>query len=331
MQTSPLPELAFGSSIALTERSVTHLQDRMAAAQGWESRYDAVGAASLFATKTASLELNGLRLTAIAHSPFQSKVVAKTSSTLVVPFAGKGSISQINGRAISITPTVSAAYAPPGERIGRGDYRSMLMVDIDPVRLQSTWSTMAGSKAHQGRMVDVDTPQELPLQVMGRTIAHLCTIVDQFCKSPQTLICLGMDDSFYRLAAMLMQPGHVVASEVSGPPEPLTRKQVDLACQYAMAHLSHTITLTDLERAANLSSRALQYAFLKRFDCTPMAWVRNQRFAKAKLHLASAGPDTTVTSVSLAFGFYSASKFASGYAKRFGELPSVTLSKSRRR
>ena len=119
MTPRPLHDLAFGSGIAITERSVANLQDRMAAAQGWESRYDALGDASLFATQTASLQLNGLRLTAVAHSPFQSKVVVKKYSTLVVPLAGEASVSQINGRSISMVPGESAAFAPPGERIGR--------------------------------------------------------------------------------------------------------------------------------------------------------------------------------------------------------------------
>jgi AraC-like DNA-binding protein len=62
-----------------------------------------------------------------------------------------------------------------------------------------------------------------------------------------------------------------------------------------------------------------------------MEWVRNQRFAKAHERLLTAEPDTTVISVAFAYGFFSTSKFAAGYAKRFGELPSVTLSKSKRR
>ena len=331
MQPQPLHELAFGSGIALSDRSVIKLQDRMAAAQGWESRYDALGDASLFATQTASLQFNGLRLTAVAHSPFQSKVVVKKYSTLVVPLAGEASVSQINGRSIAMVPGESAAFAPPGERIGRGGYRSVLMVDIDPERLQSTWRTMAGSETPRQRMIDIGNPQELSLLTMGRAVPHLCAIVDQFCKTPQALVSLGADESFYRLTAMLLQAGQAVQTDKSTPLEPFTRRRVDLACQFAMANLAHTITLTDLERAANLSSRALQYAFLKRFDCSPMEWVRNQRFTKVQQYLASAEPGTTVTTAALAFGFFSVSKFSSGYARRFGELPSATLGKSRRR
>lgn len=331
MKSQSLHELAFGSSIALTERSVSNLQDRMAAAQGWDSRYDAVGDASLFATQTASLQLNGLRLTAVAHSPFQSKVVVKKYSTLVIPLAGEASVSQINGRSISMAPGESAAFAPPGERIGRGGYRSVLMVDIDPERLQSTWRTMAGSETPRPRMIDIDTPQELSLLAMGRTVPNLCAIVDHFCKTPRDLVNLGVDENFYRLTVILLQAGQALQTDESLPPEPITHRRIDLACKYAMANLAHTITLTDLERAACLSSRALQYAFLKRFDCSPMEWVRNQRFARVYQLLVSADPDTTVTSAALAFGFFSFSKFASGYAKRFGELPSATLANSRRR
>lgn len=325
----PLHDLAFGCSIAKTERSVINLQERMALAQGWDSHYDAVGDTSLFATQTASLQLKDLRLTAISHSPFQSKVVVKNSCTLVVPLQGEHSVSQINGKSILMAPGVSAAFAPPGERIGRGGYRSVLMADLDLMRLQSTWSTMLGEGSQSQRMIDVSSPQQLSLRELGKTIPHLCGIVDQLCSTPQSLVELGIDEHFYRLAVMLLQRDQ--PSECEGAPSAFaSRKRLDLACQFAIANLTKTITLTELERAANLSSRALQYGFLRHFDCTPMQWVRNQRYSKVQQLLLSAEPDTTVKSAAMAFGFFSASKLAAGYLQRFGELPSATLLKAKR-
>lgn len=337
VETPLLYGLAFGQAIAQTERSANALQERMSHSQGWESSYNFVGHPDTFATQTASLALRGLRMTAVSHSPFRSKVIAKSTSTLVVPLAGERSVSLINGREVAMTPGVSAAFAPPGERVGSGGYRSVLMVDVDPERLQSTWRTMQGPAEGVHRDLDVDTPRALSLRVHGRTLAHLCGIVDQFCTHPQTLNMLGVDESIYRLLALQMgascgeDEAGAQAAQGGQPFDPLNAKRLDQACQYVVAHLAEAITLTDLERVANLSSRALQYAFLKRFACTPMHWVREQRLMAVHRRLVVAGPDDSVSSLAMSFGFFSLSKFSAAYKARFGERPSDTLRHSLRR
>jgi len=322
-----LHDLAFGNSIAQTERSVTRYQDKIAVALGWDSCYDAVGDASLFATKSASVQLNGLRLAAISHSPFRSKVHVDKTCTLVVPLAGERSVSQINGRSIPLTPGVSAAFAPPGERIGRGDYRSVLMVDFDPIRLQSTWDAMHGVEASHQCLPGLDTPQELSLRLIGTTVSHLCAIVDQFYQSPQTLVALGVDDLLYRNIVLMMRPDLFATptpaqDAFAGASRP--RRALDPLCDYLLAHLGERITLTDMERISGVSSRGLQYAFLQRFGCSPLQWLRSARLEHARRQLVSQGPTVNITQLAMACGFTKPSDFAEQYRRRFGELPSQT-------
>lgn len=42
---------------------------------------------------------------------------------------------------------------------------------------------------------------------------------------------------------------------------------------------------SDMERISGLSARALQYAFLQRYQCTPMQWVRDARLDRARIML----------------------------------------------
>ena len=100
---------------------------------------------------------------------------------------------------------------------------------------------------------------------------------------------------------MLMQADQSEATKQPNQPEPLIHRRADLVRQYATAHLAHTVTFTDLERAASLFSYALQCAFLKRFDCAPTKWVCNQRFAKVQQHLASADLDINATNAAFTF------------------------------
>jgi AraC-like DNA-binding protein len=86
------------------------------------------------------------------------------------------------------------------------------------------------------------------------------------------------------------------------------------------------IGLPDVACAAGVSPRALQMAFRRFRDTTPMAHLRALRLDLARSELARAGQDgDSVTSVANAQGFGSLSRFAADYKARFHESPSETL------
>jgi AraC-like DNA-binding protein len=62
-----------------------------------------------------------------------------------------------------------------------------------------------------------------------------------------------------------------------------------------------------------------------------MRLLRQARLAQARSELAAARPRTTVTTVALDYGFNHLSRFAQQYARHFGESPSETLRRARRR
>jgi transcriptional regulator GlxA family with amidase domain len=77
-----------------------------------------------------------------------------------------------------------------------------------------------------------------------------------------------------------------------------------------------------------MSRRKLHYAFLKRYNCTPMQWVRAERLTLVHNQLNHAIPGDKVTSIALNCGFNKPAAFAEYYNKRFGELPSATLTRA---
>ena len=87
------------------------------------------------------------------------------------------------------------------------------------------------------------------------------------------------------------------------------------------------IGLTDVAAATGVSARALQLAFRRFRDTTPMARLRALRLELAREDLARDG--ATVTSVAVACGFGSLGRFAADYKARFGEPPSETLRRGR--
>jgi AraC-like DNA-binding protein len=90
---------------------------------------------------------------------------------------------------------------------------------------------------------------------------------------------------------------------------------------------AHTdITMGDIAAAAFVTVRAVQLAFRRHLECTPMEYLRRVRLAHAHRELRAADPaGETVTAVAYRWGFPSTSRFTSYYRQAYGVLPSRTL------
>ncbi|WP_409490745.1 helix-turn-helix transcriptional regulator [Amycolatopsis sp. cmx-11-12] len=87
--------------------------------------------------------------------------------------------------------------------------------------------------------------------------------------------------------------------------------------------------VADVARACWVSVRALQLAFRRHLDTTPMAYLRRVRLdrIRAELRAAVPGDGTTVTGIAAKWGFLDGSRLSAHYRATFGESPSQTLHK----
>ncbi|MEU3626027.1 AraC family transcriptional regulator [Amycolatopsis coloradensis] len=85
--------------------------------------------------------------------------------------------------------------------------------------------------------------------------------------------------------------------------------------------------VADIARACRVSVRALQLAFRRYLDTTPMAYLRRVRLdrVRAELRAAEPGDGTTVTGIAAKWGFLDGSRLSAHYRAAFGESPSQTL------
>jgi transcriptional regulator GlxA family with amidase domain len=89
-----------------------------------------------------------------------------------------------------------------------------------------------------------------------------------------------------------------------------------------------------VERLAStlgLSSRTLHRAVRRELGVSPMLLLRRVRLAQARADLEAPARETSVTSVAYDCGFAHLGRFAQQYARHFGEPPSETLRRARRR
>lgn len=89
------------------------------------------------------------------------------------------------------------------------------------------------------------------------------------------------------------------------------------------------ITVDDVARVINVSTRSLYNGFRKYLNQTPMDYLKGIRLSRVRSELLSLrGPDN-VTTIAMNWGFTHLGNFARDYKTKFGELPSQTLRGSR--
>ena len=91
--------------------------------------------------------------------------------------------------------------------------------------------------------------------------------------------------------------------------------------EYIQAHLTESITLSDLAQVTGLTTRHLSRAFHVTFATTPMQFILSLRILMAKRMLIETR--VPVTEVALACGFSHAQHFATSFGKAVGTSPSV--------
>lgn len=99
------------------------------------------------------------------------------------------------------------------------------------------------------------------------------------------------------------------------------------AVAYIDDHADQPLTVAGIAAAVHVTIRALQYAFRRHLDTTPLAYLRRVRLARAHQDLLAADPtgDTTVTAIAARWGFGHPGRFAALYREAYGTSPSHTL------
>ncbi|ANZ41894.1 hypothetical protein BBK82_44140 [Lentzea guizhouensis] len=95
------------------------------------------------------------------------------------------------------------------------------------------------------------------------------------------------------------------------------------AIAFIESEAARDITAADIARAARVSVRAIQLAFRRHLDTTPMAYIRRVRLAQAHVDLQRS--NGTVTEIAARWGYARPSVFAAHYRTAYGVSPSQTL------
>jgi AraC-like DNA-binding protein len=155
-------------------------------------------------------------------------------------------------------------------------------------------------------------------------------VCDQLVASETTGISPPMAHELTRMAATVMLetfPNTAMTGLYVAGPGWAPSAAVRRAAAFIDAHADQSVTLADIAAAAGVTGRALQSAFRRHYDNTPVGYLRQARLERTYRELQDADPaaGVTVAAVARRWGWTSPGQFAAAYQRRFGEAPSRTL------
>jgi len=133
------------------------------------------------------------------------------------------------------------------------------------------------------------------------------------------------DSAANQLADPFFQSLAAVCTELAAQPDEFWLPQAQsaelaAALAYTLAHLSESVTVSDVAQAVSVSERTLARRFAEEISMTWRHYVRRARLIRAMELLADANP--SILDVAYAVGFTSISAFNHAFRAFTGETPS---------
>jgi AraC-like DNA-binding protein len=129
------------------------------------------------------------------------------------------------------------------------------------------------------------------------------------------------------VASVLEAYGPAVRTADASSSGDVRPRAVRRAIAYLEGAATEDVRISDVAAAAHLSTRALQDAFRRYLDTTPMSYLKAIRLARAHADLRQASIEggVTVADVAYRWGFANLGRFAADYRREFGRSPSEVL------
>ena len=163
--------------------------------------------------------------------------------------------------------------------------------------------------------------------LLQRSIAHVRDSVLSAPEAARSPLLVSAATQYLAASVLHAFPNNAVTDPAAADRHDANPGALRRAMAFIEANPDIGISVADIAAAACVSPRALQLAFRRHLDTTPMAYLRRVRLDHARQDLAQASPGdgTTVTAVAYRWGFPSASRFAEYYRAAYGVAPGDTL------
>ncbi|RLP85667.1 AraC family transcriptional regulator [Micromonospora sp. BL4] len=176
------------------------------------------------------------------------------------------------------------------------------------------------------RFTDI-SPATAPLARQWRnTTSYVRDVVLTSPTGPAQPLVIGNAARMLAASALTIFPNTAVTDPTIEDRRDATTATLRRAVAFMHEYADRDITAADIADAAAVSLRAVQLAFRRHLDTTPMAYLRRIRLDRAHHDLLRADPGRdTVSAIASRWGFASHSRFTARYHASYGVPPRETL------
>ncbi|WP_327654657.1 helix-turn-helix transcriptional regulator [Streptomyces sp. NBC_00483] len=197
---------------------------------------------------------------------------------------------------------------------------------LDPTLLGQVATTMPGAAPGPVRLTGHRPVSDAAARHLKRTIIH---VRDHVLADPE----VAAEPLVASTAAQHLAASVLIAFPNTALIRPTGTDRHDAhsaTLRRAIAHIDanaqEPLTVAEIAAASHVTVRALQYAFRRHLDTTPLAYLRRVRLAHAHDELRDSDPaSATVTAIAARWGFHHSGRFAALYRDAYGRTPLQTL------
>jgi AraC-like DNA-binding protein len=282
-----------------------------------------------FVCRTSSLRVNRQMFVASSTTRYTMDLGEAPMCRFVMNQSGSVEVLR-RGRPFHIGPQTSVFFSCDEQHVITRS-GSVIVADIDRCRIESVAKSMLGDAGTEA-VLDLSETRFIDNRIGGvsflEAMSAIVASLNSYGSQSRVLSLLNLDESFYRLLATFIRPDLFLAEDFSH--HQIDPSAIDSICDAVTSRTDKPLSLTEMESLSGLSARSIQYAFKKRFGCSPMEWQRAQRLDIAYRLLLNDPSAVSIREVAFQTGFASPSRFAEKFRERFGETPRQAI-KSRRR
>jgi len=239
-----------------------------------------------------------------------------------------GTVDVATGREQTSVARGAALLLPLGKPftiVGHGAAATVLRIPREAAAEMA--EEHAGIPAAELRFESMDAVSAAVRGMFARTTAFICgELVTSGVTEVSPLVMQEMTRHAASALLATFPNSTMTVSYLRGPgrvPQAAARRAAEFIDGYACQPL----TLADIAAQADVTPRALQYAFRRQYDTAPMSYLRQVRLERAHQDLLAADPAAghTVAAIARRWGFTRADRFAAAYRTAYGRPPSHTL------
>ena len=276
------------------------------------------------------VKLNGLTLHYCQYdAPVAINFVEMAGIRQLICLSGSGSVD-VRGHTVMVDPENSVTVPPNSDFLSSyGESYSQLVVQFDSDLIRQKIELITGQEISAS--FNFDDFEALTGAGLLRFKSAALALAMQFSE-PEHQHHFVIDQLADALANLFVfENRHRFSRHIVDSPKLTGVLDLRHIQDYIRGNLHKALTVESIAEAFGLSVRSVFAKFKTDSGATPAQYIREMRLEEVNRVLLDADGDVSVIDVALRHGFASLGHFSRRYQEKFGELPSVTAARRRRR